>query len=397
MDAFFASVEQRANPALRGKPIAVTGAGARTVITTSSYEAREYGVKTGMTIYEAKRLCPHIIFVTGDNKKYAQICTRLEEICLRFTPDIEIYSIDEVFLDITGSHHLLSGPENLARTIKDTVKNELGITCTVGMGPNILIAKLASDLAKPDGFRWIGEDIVASVLETLPVKKLWGIGSHTEEKLRAMGIKTCGALGRAPLSLLVKRFGIIGERLKAMGNGRLERPLEIAPPEPKSIGHSITLPKDIWKREEITSCLLRLSEKVGRRARRYGHKGKKITLTVRYADFKTFTKQTTLPAYTNDTGEIYRSAVAILDGIHLRESVRLLGISLSCLGKDGDQMLLFQEADREKKASLTKAVDTVNDKFGEHTIALASTITQEKGHGVISPAWRPSGVRNSDV
>jgi DNA polymerase-4 len=397
MDAFFASVEQRDNPALRGKPIAITGAGERTVITTSSYEARAYGVKTGMTTYKAKRLCPHIIFVTGDNKKYAQICTRLEEICLRFTPDIEIYSIDEVFLDITGSHHLLSGPENLARTIKDTVKNELGITCTVGMGPNILIAKLASDLAKPDGFRWIGEDIVASVLETLPVKKLWGIGSHTEEKLRAMGIKTCGALGRAPLSLLVKRFGIIGERLKAMGNGRLERPLEIAPPEPKSIGHSITLPKDIWKREEITSCLLRLSEKVGRRARRYGHKGKKITLTVRYTDFKTFTKQTTLPVYTNDTGEIYRSAVAILDGIHLRESVRLLGISLSCLGKDGDQMLLFQEADREKKASLTKAVDTVNDKFGEHTIALASTITQEKGHGVISPAWRPSGVRNSDV
>ena len=397
MDAFFASVEQRENPALRGKPIAVTGAGARTVITTSSYEAREYGVKTGMTIYEAKKLCPHIILVTGDNKKYAQICTRLEEICLRFTPDIEIYSIDEVFLDITGSHHLLSGPENLARTIKDTVKNELGITCTVGMGPNILIAKLASDLAKPDGFRWIGEDIVASVLETLPVKKLWGIGSHTEEKLRAMGITTCGALGRAPLSLLTEKFGIIGERLKAMGNGRLERPLEIVPPEPKSIGHSITLPKDIWKREEITSCLLRLSEKVGRRAKRYGHKGKKITLTVRYADFKTFTKQITLPVYTNDTGEIYRSAVAILDGIHLRESVRLLGISLSCLGKDGDQMLLFQEADREKKASLAKAVDTVNDKFGEHTIALASTITQEEGHGVISPAWRPSGVRNSDV
>ena len=147
MDAFFASVEQRDNPALRGKPVAVTGAGERTVITTSSYEARAYGVKTGMTIYKAKKLCPHIIFVTGDNRKYTQVCRRLEEICLRFTPDIEIYSIDEVFLDITGSHHLLNGPENLARTIKDTVKNELGITCTVGMGSNILIAKLASDIA----------------------------------------------------------------------------------------------------------------------------------------------------------------------------------------------------------------------------------------------------------
>ncbi len=397
MDAFFASVEQRDNPSLQGKPIAVTGAGERTVITTSSYEARAYGVKTGMTTYKAKKLCPHIIFVTGDNKKYAQICTSMEEICLRFSPDIEIYSIDEVFLDITGSHHLSGGPESLARTIKDTVKNELGITCTVGMGPNILVAKLASDLAKPDGLRWIDEDTVPSVFETLPVKKLWGIGSHTEEKLRAMGIVTCGALGRAPLSLMTKKFGILGERLKDMGNGRLERSIETVSPEPKSIGHSITLPKDIWEREEITNCLLRLSEKVGRRARRYDHKGKKITLTVRYTDFKTFTKQVTLSAHTNDTGEIYRSAIAILDGIRLRKSIRLLGISLSSLGKGDTQMLLFQETDHEKKAALAKAVDTVNDKFGEHTIALASTITQEEGPGVISPAWRPSGVRNSDV
>lgn len=199
MDAFFASVEQRDNPALRDKPIAVTGAGERTVITTSSYEARAYGVKTGMTTYKAKKLCPHIVFVIGNNTKYVQACKKLEEICLRFTPDVEIYSIDEVFLDIAGSYHLSGTPENLAETIKDTVKKELGITCTVGMGPNILVAKLASDLAKPEGFLWINEDMVTSVFDTLPVKKLWGIGSHTEGKLRAMGITTCGALGRTPL------------------------------------------------------------------------------------------------------------------------------------------------------------------------------------------------------
>ena len=397
MDAFFASVEQRDNPALRGKPIAVTGGGERTVITTSSYEARAYGVKTAMTVYEAKRLCPDMILVVGNNQKYAEVCTRLEEICLRFTPDTETYSIDEIFLDITGSHHLFDGPENLAWTLKGTVKNELGLTCTVGMGPNILIAKLASDLAKPDGFRWIGEEAVPAVLETLPVKKLWGIGSHTEEKLRAMGITTCGELGRASLSLLTERFGIVGEHLKAMGSGKLERPLEVVAPDPKSIGHSITFPRDLWKREELTSCLLRLSERVGRRARRYGHKGKTITLTVRYADFKTFTRQTTLLAYTNDTGDIYRSAVAILDGIRLRKSVRLLGISLSNIAKDGEQMTLFQEENQEKRAALIKAVDTVNDKFGDRAVTFASTITQEKEHTVISPAWRPSGVRKSDV
>ena len=397
MDAFFASVEQRDNPALRDKPIAVTGAGERTIITTSSYEARGYGVKTGMTVYEAKRLCPHIILVVGNNQKYAQACTTLQEICLRFTPDCETYSIDEIFLDITGSHHLFNGPESLARAIKGTVRNELGITCTVGIGPNILIAKLASDLAKPDGLRWIDEDTVPSVLEALPVKKLWGIGSHTEEKLRAMGISTCGELGRAPLSLLTKKFGVIGERLQAMGNGKLERPLEVVAPETKSIGHSITLPKDIWKREEIIPCLLRLSERVGRRVRRYGYKGKKITLTVRYADFKTFTRRTTLPASTNDTGEIYRSAVAILDDIRLRTSVRLFGISLSALGKDDNQMALFQDPDREKRAAMTRAMDAVNDKFGEHSITFGATISEEKDHKVISPAWRPSGVRKSDV
>lgn len=397
MDAFFASVEQRDNPDLRGKPIAVTGAGERTVVTTSSYEARKYGVKTAMTVHQARRLCPQLILVRGNSRKYAQICRRLEEICRRFTPDIEIYSIDEVFLDITGSHHLFGGPENLARALKDTVKSELGLNCTVGIGSNILIAKLASDLAKPDGLRWIGEDAVASVFETLPVKKLWGIGPHTEQKLRAMGITTCGELGRASLSHLVKTFGILGERFKAMGNGKLERPIGVAPSEPKSIGHSITLSKDIREREEITNCLLRLSEKVGRRARRYGHRGNTIILTVRYGDFTTFAKQATLPASTNDTGEIYRCAVAILDGIDLQKSVRLLGIALSRLGKGDDQMLLFQEPDREKRAALAKAVDAVKDKFGEHAITVASTIRREDGPGVISPAWRPSGVRKSDV
>ncbi len=396
MDAFFASVEQQVNPALQGKPIAVTGAGARTVITTSSYEARAYGVRTGMTPQEAKKLCPNIIFVVGNHTRYAEVCGRLEKICERFTPDIEIYSIDEIFLDITGSHHLFGDPEELARTIKTTVKDELGINCTIGMGPNILIAKLASDLAKPDGLRWIDKEMVPSVLETLAVKKLWGIGPHTEKKLDSMGIRTCGQLGRAPLSLLTREFGILGPRLQAMGKGILDRPLESDTRDPKSIGHSRTFPKDIWHREEIERELLRLSEMVSRRARRYGYKGRKVTLTVRYADFKTFTKQTTLAAYTNDTGEIYRTVLSILEGIRLTKSIRLLGVSVSSFGNN-EQMALFGEPDRKEREALLKAIDTVNDKFGEHKITWASTVTQEESHGVISPSWRPTGVRKSDV
>ena len=396
MDAFFASVEQQVNPGLKGKPIAVTGAGARTIITTSSYEARKYGVKTGMTPHGAKKLCPDIIFVIGDNRRYAEICGRLEKICERFTPDIETYSIDEIFLDITGSYHLFGGPEELARTIKKTVKEELGINCTIGIGYNILIAKLASDLAKPDGLKWIDKEMVPLVLGSLPVKKLWGIGPHTEEKLRAMGIRTCGELGAAPLSLLTKKFGILGGQLKGMGNGILDRSLESATRDPKSIGHSRTFEKDIGRREEIAPQLLRLSEMVGRRARRYGYKGRKVTLTVRYSDFKTFTKQITLDTYTNDTGEIYRTALSILDGIRLLKSIRLLGVSLSSFGNDG-QLALFEKSDRREREALLKAMDAVNDKFGEYKITWASTANQERGHGVISPAWRPSGVRKSDV
>jgi len=396
MDAFFASVEQHDNPDLKGKPIAVTGAGERTVITTSSYEARQYGVKTGMTPREAKKLCPHIIFVTGRNRRYAETCEKLETICDRFTPDRETYSIDEIFLDITGSHHLFGGPEEMARAIKETVKEELGINCTIGIGPNIPIAKLASDLAKPNGLKWIKKEMVASVLETLPVKKLWGIGPHTEEKLRAMGIKTCGELGTAPLSLLIKKFGVFGSQLKAMGSGILDRPLEPADSDPKSIGHSRTFEKDLWKREDIEPQLLSLSEMVGRRARRYGYKGKKVTLTVRYADFKTFTRQTTIPDCTNDTGEIYRTALSLFDGIHPTTSIRLLGVSLSSFGKN-EQLTLFEEPHRKDRDALLKAMDRVNDKFGENKITWASTVNQKKGHSVISPAWRTSGVRKSDV
>jgi DNA polymerase-4 len=211
-----------------------------------------------------------------------------------------------------------------------------------------------------------------------------------------MGIRTCGELKKAPLSVLTKKFGVLGGQLKGMGNGILNRPLESSDRDPKSIGHSRTFEKDLWKREDIEPQLLMLSEMVGRRARRYGYKGKKVTLTVRYADFKTFTRQTTMPAYTNDTGEIYQTALSILHGIHLTKNIRLLGVSLSSFGKN-EQLTLFEKPHRKDREALLKAMDTVNDKFGDNKITWASTANQEKGHSVISPAWRTSGVRKSDV
>ena len=392
MDAFFASVEQQANPHLRGKPIAVTGSGARTVITTASYEARRFGVKTGMNIYEAKKACPHLILVTGDNEKYTHTCRELTKIYAQFTPDAEVYSIDEAFLDITTTHHLFGGPEAIGISIKKIIKDRFGINCTAGIAPNILIAKLASDISKPDGLRWIRPDDVPNVLKDLPVKELWGIGSKIAERLAALGIKTCGELGRASASLLRNRFGIIGETLKLMGMGICSRPVIAEEGEPKSIGHSMTLPKDIGDRNEIKAYILKLSEMVGKRARRYRYSGRKVSLTLRYPDFETFTKQTTLSQYANDTHIIYKSAADILGRVRLKDKIRLIGVCLSDITADEPHQPSLFENERRRK-ELLNIMDAVNDRFGDFKLTWASYIMQEKDAGVISPAWRPAGVR----
>ena len=396
MDAFFASVEQKVNPKLRGKPIAVIGSGGRTVITTRSYEARAYGVKTGMNIYEAKKLCPDLILVVGDNEKYAHTCNELSVIYSKYTPDIEIYSIDEAFLDITTTQHLFGGPEAIGFSIKKEVKDQFGINCTVGIAPNILMAKLASDIAKPDGLQWIKSEDTETVLKDLPVKDLWGIGSATAEKLEQLGIRTCAELGKAPTSLLRNKFGIIGETLKHMGQGRCDRLLIVKEEDPKSIGHSLTLPKDISDMEAIKAELLKLSSMVCSRARKNGFVGKKVTLTVRYSDFETFTKQATLQVHSNCTHEVYHSASDILDSIRLGDKVRLIGVSLSQLMPEIEAQLDLFNVDAKTK-SMLQAVDSLNDKFGDSTITWAAYLKTTESPSVISPSWKPSGVRNTNI
>ncbi|MGB9714905.1 MAG: DNA polymerase IV [Thermodesulfovibrionales bacterium] len=395
MDAFFASVEQQTNPRLRGKPIGIIGSGGRTVITTASYEARRFGIKTGMNIYEAKKTFPSLILVAGDNEKYTHTCKEIEKIYNQFTPDVEIYSIDEAFLDITTTHHLFGGPEAIGKTIKKLIKERFGINCTIGIGPNILIAKLASDLSKPDGLRWIKPEEVEGVLENLPVKELWGIGSKISERLSVLGIRTCGELGRAPSSLLRNRFGIYGEALKAMGKGICNRPVQIKPEDAKSVGHSMTLPEDIWEREKIEAYLLMLSEMVGRRARKYGYIGRTVSVVIRYTDFETFTKQTTLLDFTNDTHVIFQGTLKIINKIKLKDRIRLLGVSLSNLIKDPKQIPLIEK--EKKRKHILQAIDYINDKYGDFKITWGSYIMQKRNSGVISPAWRPSGIKSVSV
>lgn len=396
MNAFFASVEQRSNPALRGKPVAVVGSAKRTVVTTASYEARAFGVKTGMNRHEARSVCPHIIFVEGDNRKYIDTSVRVLDIIKGFSPKVEVYSIDEAFVDISGTRPIFGPPEALGALLKKKIREELGLTCSVGVAGNKLLAKLASGMQKPDGLVVIREGDVEGLLRDLPVGELWGIGPRLTAHLGAMGVRTCGELGRFPASLLRRRFGIIGERLKLMGLGVYDSPVagDGEEEEAKSVGHSMTLPADVSDKYAIKRYLLKLSEMVGARARRYGLRGRKVSLTLRYPDFHTFTRQTTLHGHTNDTRVIYRAAKGILSGTRLRSAVRLIGVSISDVVSSPFQLELF-EGDR-KRERLLSAVDSINGHFGSFTLTWASLFERNDDSWVISPSWRPSGVKRVD-
>ncbi|MEK7772853.1 MAG: DNA polymerase IV [Deltaproteobacteria bacterium] len=401
MDAFFASVEQRCSPALRGKPIAVTGPGKRTVVTTASYEARRFGVKTGMNRYEAKRACPSIIFVIGDNRKYMDASVRILDVIRGFSPMVEPYSIDEAFADITGSTPLFGPCENIAFLAKERIRHATGLTCSIGIAPNKLLAKLASGMKKPDGLVIIKEDGVRALFKDLPVSELWGVGPSLTARLSTLGITTCAELGACPASVLRERFGIIGERLKLMGQGI--DPSPVIPmgeeEEAKSVGHSTTLQRDVSDRETIKRYILKLSEMAGKRARAHNLNGRKVSLTLRYPDFFTFSRQRTLPCRTNDTRAVYRTACDILGSIRLKHAVRLIGVCISDMAKDTVQLPLFEDDRRRRR--LLDAMDGVNDRYGDFTLTWGTLLEMDGGDkdgaGVISPAWRPAGVRRVDV
>ena len=397
MNAFFASVEQQANPELRGKPIAVIGAAKRTIVTTCSYEARAFGVRTGMNSWEAKKVCPGLIFVIGNNRKYTYTSTRIFEIMREFTPLVEVFSIDEAFLDVTGSLSLFGSPERIAGLIKGRIREQFGLTCSVGIAPNKLLAKLASDMQKPDGLTVIARGEIARVLERLPIKDLCGIGAKTQAKLAKFGIGSCGELGRFPVDILRRTFGVIGDRLHDMALGCDDSPVvpDLEAEQVKTVGHSTTLERDISEREEILRFLLQLSEMVGRRARRYQVAGRTVTLTVRYQDFTTFSRQQSRGSYTNDSEEIYRASVNILDGIDILQPIRLLGVRISNLKSHTEQLPLFPE--ERKRAQLASAMDELNNRFGDCAVTFGTLLGKGSGARVISPAWRPEGLRNVDV
>jgi len=372
MDAFFISVEQRDDPSLRGKPAAVCGSLSRSVVTSATYEARPFGIRAGMSVQEAKRRCPQLVLVEGDHSKYTETASRIFSVLKDYTPFVEVASIDEAYLDITQSQLLFKSPLHIAQSIKDRIRGGEQLTCSIGIGPNKLLAKLGSRLKKPDGLVMIEKERVEEVLKDLPVSSLFGIGPKLTEELNSIGIYTCGPLGRCPVSVLNKRFGVIGERLHEMGLGLDDTPVVPFDEEEdaKSISHSVTLEEDTSDLNILRKVLLQLSEKVSRRMRRDSFYGRRVTLTVRYSDFYTFTKQKTLSQWINTGNEIFHHASEIFESILHPKPIRLLGVGVSLLKKEWCQLDLFEK--RDKKDKLLKAMDRVNERFGDWTLTWAS-------------------------
>jgi len=397
MDAFYASVEELANPAIRGRPVIIAGPGKRSIITTASYAAREYGVRTGMTVNQAKALCRDIIVIKSDYRKYADASKRVMTVLESFTPEMFIASVDEAFLETTAILRKYASRAHLGQEIKARVKRETGLTCSIGMAGNRLLAKLASAMNKPDGLTILEPDIVQSTLDVTPVEKLWGIGPVTKMTLNSLGIRTCGQLGRYPETLLCNRFGSYGKRLSLMGRGEegihLDKNRTLGGVG-RSVGHSVTLPFDITDRQKMKTVLLTLAEMVGRRARRQRSRGRVLALTWRYEDFSTFSRRSTLPSPICLTEDIYRFSLRLLENIDIRKPVRLLGISLSDLSRGEQTLSLFPEEDKREKVQ--KALDNINDRFGEFTLALGDTLKDFQTLEVISPSWRPKGGRNGE-
>ena len=384
MDAFFASIEQRDHEEYRGKPLIVGGLSGRGVVSTCSYEARRFGVHSAMPIVRAKRLCPQGIFVEGDYAHYRAVSDEIFAIFSRYAPVVEPLSIDEAFLDLTGMELLMKTPRSYAERLKAEIRGKTGLVASVGIAPNKFLAKLASDLEKPDGLVIITEQMKQAVLDPLPVSRIWGVGQKTAARLEGLRIRTIGQLRRMPREKLVRSFGAhMADHLLALASGIDTR--SVAPREPaKSIGKEVTFPTDIESAEEVERVLLALSEKVGYRLRRHVCKGRTIQLKLRLGDFRTYTRSRTLSEATCYDREIYETALALYWALGVKQGIRLLGISVSGFDTSGAISLFHEEA---RKENLYAAIDAIKKRFGEQGITKAQLLrkrdeSEDKGAGV---------------
>jgi DNA polymerase IV len=373
LDAFFAAVEQRDRPELRGKPVIVGGGGPndRGVVSTASYEARSFGVHSAMPLRTAGRLCPQGIFLPVDGTKYQGVSREVMAVLRDFTPLVEPISIDEAFLDVTGSRSLFGDGEAIGRQIKEAVRGRVGLTISVGVASTKLVAKIASDLRKPDGLVVVPAGTEAEFLAPLEIARLWGVGAKSAEVLRDYGVRTIGDLAELPEDLLVRRFGKHGASLTDRARG-LDADAVGGRDAAKSIGHEHTFDVDTSDREVIERTLLGMSEGVAGRLRDSGVRASTITVKIRDSSFRTITRQRTLPQATDLTEPIFRTALELARSEVRGIRVRLLGVTASGLG-EREQMSLFG-LDDPRRRRVVEAADAVRHRFGERAITRARLV-----------------------
>jgi len=336
MDAFFAAVEQKRRPELIGKPLVIGGDGDPThrgVVSTASYEARKFGIHSAMPLRTAYRLCPQAVFLPVDYEEYSRASEQIKEILKEFSPIMEDVGIDEAFLDLSDRDR---SSEEIAKDIKKRIKEEIGLTCSIGIAPNKLLAKISSDLEKPDGLTILAEEDIPSRIWPLPVRKLWGIGPKTEAYLKGLGVQTIGDLASLSRERLIGEFGrSYGEYLYEASRGVDESPL-ITHWEPKSMSRETTFQSDVRQWQVIAKTLVDLTRDVVQDLKGRGYQGKTVTVKVRFSDFKTYTRASTLPEGTDSFEVIKGAAFECLGRVELKRRVRLVGVRVGNLEKIGD-------------------------------------------------------------
>ncbi len=369
MDAFFASVEERDNPALKGKAV-VVGTGVRGVVSAANYEARKFGIHAAMPVGRAKRLAPHAIFVPPNMSRYSEVSSHIMEIFRSVTPLVEPLSLDEAFLDVTGAKRLLGDGREIAKQIRAKVEASEGITCSVGIATTKFIAKLASGRCKPNGMLEIAEDRVLEFLHPLPVNAIWGVGPKTNEELQKLGLRTVADIANTPRQTLIRALGeAAGASLYELSWGRDYRDVE---PEEvdKSISAAETFDTDTEDQEIVLRELLRLTEKATYRMREKDFSARTISIKVRFADFKTISRSKTVPLAISATHEVFEVVKALFLGLKLdRARIRLVGVSLDGLedGIDASEQLVLGERENGWRQA-TAAMDKASARFGQGSV-----------------------------
>jgi DNA polymerase-4 len=378
LDAFFVSVELLQRPELRGKPVAVGGRpDQRGVISSASYEARKFGVRSALPTRTAFQLCPELILLSGRHDLYAKHSRQVMLMLREITPQIEQISIDEAFLDITGTELQYGQPGKLAHLLHDRIRDEFGLPCSIGVASNKLVAKIATEQAKPNNIRVVPAGAEADFLAPLPVRALWGVGPKTAEILKGLGIETIGQIAQARSDVLAYRLGKNGaDDLLRRARGIDDSPVEDERLV-KQVSQEVTFVKDISDAQQLRATILELSEGVGLRLREDDLSARTIAIKLRYGDFTTFTRQTTLPQPTNLDQDIFAQAWSLFEHNWTRRAVRLIGVAARQLSLSARQLDLFEQRD-DRAERLTRAVDDIRHKYGAESLKRGSTLRPGK-------------------